>query len=219
MAEAMENHPDIVTAKAKLRLAEAELDSKRMEVAKKVTDLWSERRAAAETVESLRQKFGYVETLHNDGQVGGGVEPYEDAREERDRRGSEAGGNRVGIALSESPRQPHCRSKPQYRRTGETASSASRADGRKPSPGTCRSDAAGVQRCNHKQGHGASGSFSLHGVIPHRNIQIDKQALDEEGVTDTPITLKMKGVPLAAVLQSNEDGASLKFVTQATASW
>jgi hypothetical protein len=43
LSKAMENHPEVVTAKAKLRLAEAELNSKRMEVARKVADLWAER--------------------------------------------------------------------------------------------------------------------------------------------------------------------------------
>jgi hypothetical protein len=40
IASAMENHPDIVAAKAKVTLAEAELDATRLRVARQVIDLW-----------------------------------------------------------------------------------------------------------------------------------------------------------------------------------
>lgn len=43
IAKAVEHNPDIVAAKAKLALAEAELNSTRMEVARKVIALWNER--------------------------------------------------------------------------------------------------------------------------------------------------------------------------------
>jgi hypothetical protein len=54
LAAATENYSDVITAKAKVRLAEAELNSKRMEVAKKVVDLWGERRKQVELVSMAR---------------------------------------------------------------------------------------------------------------------------------------------------------------------
>ena len=39
LARAMENHPDVIAAKAKIATAEAELNSKRMEIAREITSL------------------------------------------------------------------------------------------------------------------------------------------------------------------------------------
>ena len=49
LARAMERNPDIITAMAKLRLAEAELNSTRNEVASKAIELWGEHRRTTHT--------------------------------------------------------------------------------------------------------------------------------------------------------------------------
>jgi len=45
LAQAMERNPGIATAKAKVHLAEAELDATRMEVSRRIVDLWTERQS------------------------------------------------------------------------------------------------------------------------------------------------------------------------------
>jgi hypothetical protein len=54
LAKALDNHPDIVAAKAKLTLAEAELNRTRMEVARKIIGLWSVLQAQKEKAERNR---------------------------------------------------------------------------------------------------------------------------------------------------------------------
>jgi len=48
LAKALDNHPDILAAKAKLTLAEAELNRTRMDVARKIIGLWNERQTQKE---------------------------------------------------------------------------------------------------------------------------------------------------------------------------
>ncbi len=54
LAKALDNHPDILAAKAKLTLAEAELNRTRMDVARKIIGLWNERQAQKEKAEINR---------------------------------------------------------------------------------------------------------------------------------------------------------------------
>ena len=80
LVEAMERNPAIVTAKAKVALAEAELNSTRMEVAKSVIDLWGERQTQSEMLNLARRKLGRVASLRKKEAVGGEEENFENAR-------------------------------------------------------------------------------------------------------------------------------------------
>jgi hypothetical protein len=60
LATAMENHPDIVAAKAKVALAEAELNATRLQVARQLIALWGNRdsqRLAVEMATEQNRKF------------------------------------------------------------------------------------------------------------------------------------------------------------------
>jgi hypothetical protein len=80
LARAMETNPDIVTATAKLRLAEAELNNTRAEVAGKAITLWGERQTLKELLQVARGRFERVEKLHKNGTIGGEDGTFERAR-------------------------------------------------------------------------------------------------------------------------------------------
>lgn len=56
LADAMQNHVDIVAAKAKLTLAEAELHRTQIEVARRIISLWSERQAQERAALTTRER-------------------------------------------------------------------------------------------------------------------------------------------------------------------
>jgi hypothetical protein len=80
LAAAMERNPGIAMAKAKLMLAEAELESARFEVAMKVLNQWGERQKQEEILSLANQKFQRVAELRHRGTVGGEEENYENAK-------------------------------------------------------------------------------------------------------------------------------------------
>jgi hypothetical protein len=80
LAAAMQRNPEIITAKAKLQLAEAELNNTRAEVAAKLVRAWGDRRTQTEIVELARETFARAEMRHKSGAPGGDFETYEIAR-------------------------------------------------------------------------------------------------------------------------------------------
>ncbi len=77
LAAAMERNPNIITAQAKARLAEAELNAVRMETAGKIATLWSELRSQEELLASAEARFKSEEHLNK---VGGEPKTYPDAK-------------------------------------------------------------------------------------------------------------------------------------------
>jgi hypothetical protein len=57
LATAMEKHPDIVAAKAKVTLAEAELNAARLQVARQLIALWGEKNTQTTTVDQIEQQL------------------------------------------------------------------------------------------------------------------------------------------------------------------
>lgn len=57
LATAMDNHPDIVAAKAKVALAEAELNATRLQVARQVITLWGEKNSRAVAVGKIQEEI------------------------------------------------------------------------------------------------------------------------------------------------------------------
>ncbi len=57
LARAMERNPDILTAQAKLRLAEAELNGARLETTRKIISLWNERQAQADVATEVNRAY------------------------------------------------------------------------------------------------------------------------------------------------------------------
>jgi hypothetical protein len=55
LSKAMENHPDIVAAKAKVTLAEAELNTTRLQVARQIITLWGNRETQKSIVQKARE--------------------------------------------------------------------------------------------------------------------------------------------------------------------
>ena len=67
IARAVENHPDIIAAKAKLALAESELNGKRMEVSRQVLqgysglkNLEAQMSAIKAKLDAVKQEFGHI---------------------------------------------------------------------------------------------------------------------------------------------------------------
>ena len=57
LTTALENHPDIVAAKAKVALAEAELNAARLQVAKELIALWGEKNSQAAAVAQIAEQM------------------------------------------------------------------------------------------------------------------------------------------------------------------
>jgi hypothetical protein len=61
LSAAMENHPDIVAARARVALAEAELNATRLQVARQIIALWGERNAQRITMDSIRKELTEIQ--------------------------------------------------------------------------------------------------------------------------------------------------------------
>jgi hypothetical protein len=64
LAEAMDKNPGIIAAKAKVALAQAELSSRQLEVARQLVALWSDRQIQENAVKSARNQLERVEQLN-----------------------------------------------------------------------------------------------------------------------------------------------------------
>jgi len=214
IADAMENYPEIVTAKAKLKLAEAELNGKRMEAAGKVIDLWGECRKQAELVNLARTQFGRVEELHKIGGAGGEDAAYDAARKN---------------LIEAEAKQSQMESELRYliRKAGPSVNQSCNSDVAKPVQVPKGPMVENVRRalsaptalesivdmpisdvCEYMK--------SLHGI----EIQLDTVALGEAGIdtednkpTTFKLTLNITRVSLGAALQAIDDKfPKLKFV-------
>jgi hypothetical protein len=63
LATAMESHPDIVAAKAKVTLAEAELNAARLQVARQLIALWGEKHSQSAAVNQIQQEINVTKDL------------------------------------------------------------------------------------------------------------------------------------------------------------
>jgi hypothetical protein len=63
LAQAMDKNPQIISAKAKVALAQAELNRTRLDVARQLITLWNDQKALENAVESNRRKFRRIQAL------------------------------------------------------------------------------------------------------------------------------------------------------------
>lgn len=69
LAEAMDKNPGIIAAKAKVALAQAQLNSMRLELARQLVGLWNDRQVQENAVKSARSRFQRTEQLYKSAAV------------------------------------------------------------------------------------------------------------------------------------------------------
>jgi hypothetical protein len=216
LTRAMDNNPEIITAKAKLQLAEAELNAAQLEITKKVINLWQELRRLRDTIALVKRQADYATEAYKSGQLNPldltkAQTPLIDAQAkaaqiENDlhyligRRALSAGSGRVsqaanshgGIAGTRSPELPRG---PLVEKIREALLKPAELDV------TEMAVKDVVQTLS-----------DLHRVI----MVIDRKAFDDAGIQhDMPITLNLKGITFAALLQAFEDqNSELRFVVR-----
>jgi hypothetical protein len=84
LMKSLEHHPDVVAAKAKVTLAESELNAKRFEIAQRVIPLFEERRKLQHAVNQLKAKYKVV---------------VDEANKAADQREAQAGAERINLVL------------------------------------------------------------------------------------------------------------------------
>jgi hypothetical protein len=215
LSEAMERNPDIVTAKAKLRLAEAELNGVRMEVAGKVVTLWSERETQEKAAASAGRNRDFVRLKYDRGLAQ--LPEFETA-------------NKALIDAEASLARIQTGLRYQIGQVASAARSSETAAGTAP-----RLMAAPLQMPRGPMVEGVRQELlkpaeldfietplgdvmaylkELRGI----DVQIDEASLLKVGArkgAEMPITFNVKGVSLAAALQAMEDKfVPLKFVVR-----
>ncbi len=205
IARAMEVNPDIITARAKLRLAEAELNAARMETAGKVITLWQERDTQHELLDAAIQRFQQVERLHKIAAVGGEDEKFESARIAL--INAEANFARSKATLSYLIGQ----AAPATTTRSETTTNAATLQ-TMPAPLQIPKGPM-VEKVRKALDSATELSFTdtplsdimdyladLHGIV----TQVDTKHTGY-GLAEMKISLRLRGVPLAAALQAIED--------------
>jgi hypothetical protein len=215
LTAAMERNPEIATAKAKFRLAEAELNGTRMETARKLMVLWSERLAQEKIRVSAEARFENVDHLHKVGGVGGEDATYESAK----------------IAMIDAAAKlARAESELRYLIGGAApaAPAAVRTRDSEPSLKPLQmSHGPMVEKVRKALVAPTQLEFvdqPLREVMDYLKdrhdieIQLDEHSLGmavDGKERDLPITLNVKGIPLAAALQAIEDRYQpLKFVVR-----
>jgi hypothetical protein len=216
---AMNTNPEILTARAKVSLAEAEHNAVRMEVARRIVELWGERKTQTELLASARGRLAFAEEAYKTGRkqfsdVDDARRPVIEATERLSRIECELhylAGESVAPAVSHSgsystgaPLAPMKSSNATSRATiaplqlpkGPMVEKIRQA---LLSPTAI--DAMDTPLCDLmdylKEKHGIE-------------IQIDKS---EDGASDMPITLRLKDVSLGAAFQAFDDQyRDVKFV-------
>jgi hypothetical protein len=223
LAKAMARNPEIIMAKAKVELAEAEQNAARLDVVRKIIDLWTQKQVLSEEIQSAEKGFANAERLHKIGGVGGEEQTVEnakvalfEARAKLTRAENELhyligqGGNDAAKNTSVSTNSDSTHT------SGKTFEAARQATAPIQIP---RGEA--VDKIRQELLKPTQFDFSeqpLSAVIEYLReyhkieIQIDHDALAEEGLTeDTPITMTVHGVTLAAAFQAFED--RFRFLT------
>ena len=205
LTEAMEKNPEIATAKAKLMLAEAELNGTRMEVAKKVIDVWNERQNKKEELAQFQQANQNTPGSISHETMIDKVAAYDrismDLKYLLGQTDYAGPVEKLGISTS-YPKGPYTRtpSKPLQLPRGPLVEL--------------------VRKALLEKTEIDFNEMPLQNMIDYLKdrhqieIQIDSQAICDAGIgTDTPISLNLRGLPLANAFQAFEDQhTDLQFV-------
>jgi hypothetical protein len=218
LARAMEWNPAIVTARAKVSLAQAELNATQMEVARRIVDLRAEHQTQEEILKSARSRFEGVERMHKTGGVGGDYTNFEAAR--------------VAV-LDATAKLARIETELRYLIGQETTFVPTRSSSGSTPLTKSRQTAAPLQLPKGPMVEKVRKALltptellftesPLRDVMDfmktfhHIEIQLDNNALADAGIgTDTPITIELKGISLSAALQAWDDKfPNLKLVVR-----
>jgi hypothetical protein len=184
LAAAMENNPDVVAAQAKVQLAEAELNRARMEVARKVIVLWTERQGQQQTAERTRGQYD-AGTTNMEALIAAQSLQAQSQAELRYLTGRALPAAARSGESGSAARPPEMPLGPLVEKTRKALNASSEIE----FTDTPISDILSYLADFHKI-----------------DFQGDWEAFKEEGIaTNTPISASAKRLPLAAVLQLLED--------------
>jgi hypothetical protein len=202
--EAMDGNPDIATAKAKVKLAEAELNATQMEVTRQIVAKWTERRSHLNVYNAMREANGKVAgSVNANDLIAGGAALDRIEADLRYLIGQPASRSlRTDSAGEGSPRET---SKATLT-LGKPAATVQLPRG--PAVEKVRQALLAPAELNFNEVPLQSIVEYL-GVTHKINIQLDKASV----VEDTPITINLKAPSLAAAFQAFDDQCpDIKFV-------
>jgi hypothetical protein len=191
LTAAMDGNPKVVAAKAKLTLAESEVSNMRMEVARKVVELWAQRQAEQSNYDDLLQgKKAVPSTVSNVVLINAAAQVSHYEMELRSLIGQAPSALPRGAANAPSPfRQPP---KPPQLPRGPMVEKIRKA----------LLTPTEIDFYESPLGDIVDYLKSTREI----EIQLDQHALEDQGLSsDTPITFKLKGVSLGAALQAFDD--------------
>jgi hypothetical protein len=212
LAQALENHPEIIAAKAKVSLVEAELYGKRMEVSRQVLGLYSSLKTLDAQIEAAKAALNQSKSPQNTG--GGPIDPlkWAAAIEAAEGKLVQATGQReqaereLRLLIGATPGAK------------ETKSSNAAAIPARQIPQGSIVDLwkAAVERSFKISAADMPLTELVNYLSDNTGIKfsVQRPALEVAGLgVDMPISLSIKGVPLAAALQGFEDAyPQLQFV-------
>jgi hypothetical protein len=220
LARALENHPDIVAAKAKVALVEAELYGKRMEVSRQVLGLYGNLKTMDSQIDAAKAAL-----THSKAQLDGASKAYESGAADQSTKLQLAAVVQAAEGkLVELTTQRERAEKELRLLVGESP----RAKESKPSkeafvPARQEPQGAIVATWNSKAEEPIKISYTEQPLAEVMNdlsektgikFSIQKSALEEAGLTmDMPTSWDTNNVPLRAALQAFEDNSpQLQFV-------
>ena len=198
LASAMDNHPDIVAAKAKVALAEAELNAMRLQVARQIIALWGNRNSHEFSLDSSQKQLPVIKDQEKRVAL---VQNIQDTRVKLDQAEAEI------KFLTEKFEKSGASDANKTNQNSPTAREVVEI----PPPNGTVVDAIG------KEFRTKSIEFDFNGIpleavisymADHLKypVYLDKKSLDAAGIAaDSPISLKMQKTPLPAAIQAFQD--------------
>jgi hypothetical protein len=201
LTDAMDRNPAIVTAKAKVALAQAELNAAQMEVSQHIISLWNEQKAQEKSLEVVSQKLQRIEGLVKSG----AANAEESLRAESAVIEAQATLSKIQNELKTSVgKLPHT--------VRQASLSTPPTSGESPFRMPQGRLVASIRKALDQQVSAEFNETPIADVIdylrdalcqrnPEFAISIDLSVVDDK----VPNTLNLKGMPLNAILQAIED--------------
>jgi hypothetical protein len=224
LVKAMDKNPSIAAAKAKIALAQAELNAAQLETSQKILGLWNEKQSQERSVKATSERVKQMKTLIKDE-----VSAVNATIAEKDFVDQQAKLARIkGDLKALTGEMPAGMKNATYTFSGSGTLVTATAGGKKTLPAPQGAIAERIRRTLETTANAEFTETPLSDICDYlrdvvkdvvkgeaADFVFDNRSLGDLGVTaDTPVTLRLKSVPIWAILQAIEDQLQIKFVVR-----